>query len=95
MDSRSTTATQTHCVRLNQQQGTGVGTIVTNIKADAKKIDGKKTETEVTGWNRMYGITEEVSSGLTKKQDEKMDNLGKKDAILGKTPWNNWKDNLF
>lgn len=84
-----------HCVRLNQQQGTGVGTIVTNIKADAKKIDGKKTETEVTGWNRMYGITEEVSSGLTKKQDEKMDNLGKKDAILGKTPWNNWKDDLF
>jgi len=87
--------TQTlHCVRLNQQQGTKGEIRFSNVKTDAKKEDGKKHFTETKGWQQLYGITDEVTSGLTEEQDKKMDNIGKKEIITGKNPWDNWKDNF-
>ena len=77
-----------HMVRLNNQQGIGVAPFQNTNITDAfvqKNTDGGKN---VYTDESMFGILDyDETSPLNEKQTEKMNNLGKKQFIEGKLPW--------
>ena len=77
-----------HMVRLNNQQGIGVAPFQNTNITDAfvqKNTDGGKN---VYTDEAMFGILDyDETSPLNEKQTEKLNNLGKKQFIEGKLPW--------
>jgi hypothetical protein len=57
-----------HCVRLNQQQGSGIGAIVTNIKKDYKNTNAKKINTSYKAKADNIGETFDVHGNKKSKE---------------------------
>ena len=77
-----------HMVRLNNQQGIGVApfqnTNITSAFVQKNTDGGKNVYTDES----MFGILDyDETSPLNEKQTEKLNNLGKKQFIEGKLPW--------